>query len=168
MANFNTLYKGKQVPISDIAEYMYVNGYDSRHFLTMSFPVIIMEILTRVCYVIREHIDRERPFFDVLKECLPFNLSPRLRLITTFAYGTSTSINLAKVYFDPDKRNAILNANYPMWLGFVWNTFFSLKWVLLDKTSARQHHIDDKIIKELEDIQGKIDDLLKRAESLPV
>ena len=163
-----TDYKGDKVPISKIAEYMYVNGYDTRHFLTMSFPVIIMEVLVRACYIIREHVDRERPFFDVIKECLPFNMSPRLRLIMTISYGTSTSVNLAKVYFDPDKRNAILNANYTMWLGFIWNTFFSLKWVLLDKADARQKFVNEETLKELENIQTKIDSLLIRAEALPI
>ena len=150
--------------IGKLAKDMYVNGYDARHFVTMSIPVLINEVLIRVLYIVKEIKYNERDFVDIFKETLPLNLEPRFRMILNLSYGTMIAVNTGKVAITKN----ILNANYAMWIAFTWNTFHSLRWLLWTKSSELQKYIDKELAKELEDLNSKIDDLSKRADSLQV
>ncbi len=150
--------------IANLAEYMYAKGYDTRHFVTMSIPVLINEILIRVLYIIKEMQYNNRDFFEVFKETLPFNLSPRFRMVLNISYGTMVAINTGKVVITDN----ILNANYAMWLAFTWHTFHSMYWLVWAKNTELQKYIDDELAKELSDLQLKIDNLAKDVESLKI
>jgi hypothetical protein len=166
MGLFGTL-KGVKVnnkDIANLAEYMYVKGYDARHFVTMSIPVLINEILIRVLYIIKEMQHNNRAFFEVFKETLPLNLSPRFRIVLNISYGTMVAINTGKVVITDN----ILNANYAMWLAFTWHTFHSMYWLVWTKNTELQKYIDDELAKELSGLQLKIDNLSKDVESLKI
>lgn len=166
MGLFGTL-KGVKVndtDIANLAEYMYVKGYDARHFVTMSIPVLISEVLIRVLYITKEMQVNNRDFFEVFKETLPFNLSPRFRILLNISYGTMVAVNAGKVAITKD----ILNANYAMWLAFTWHTFHSMYWLVWAKNTELQSYIDDELAKELSELQLKIDQLAKKAELLPI
>jgi hypothetical protein len=150
--------------IADLAEFMYVKGYDARHFVTMSIPVLIGEILIRVLYIVKEMKRNNRGFFDVFKETLPFNLSHRFRMILNISYGTMVAINAGKVAL----TNNILDANYTMWVAFTWHTFHSLHWLIWGKGSELQKYVDDELAKELSSLMLKIEDLTSKAASLPI
>jgi len=166
MGLFGTLkgVKVNDVDIANLAEYMYVKGYDARHFVTLSIPVLINEILIRVLYITKEIKYNNRSFFEVFKETLPFNLSPRFRMVLNISYGTMVAINAGKVAITKD----ILNANYAMWLAFTWHTFHSLYWLVWAKDTELQKYIDDELAKELSELQLKIDNLAKEVEFLPI
>ena len=156
--------KVNNTEIANLAEYMYVKGYDARHFVTMSIPVLISEILIRVLYITKEMQFNNQSFIDVFKETLPISLSPHFRMILNISYGTMVSINSGKVAI----TNNILNANYAMWLAFTWHTFHSIYWLVWTKNSELQKYIDDELSKELSDLQLKINNLSKEAEFLPI
>ena len=166
MGLFGTLkgVKVNDVDIANLAEYMYVKGYDARHFVTLSIPVLINEILIRVLYITKEIKYNNRNFFEVFKETIPFNLSPRFRMVLNISYGTMVAINAGKVAITKD----ILNANYTMWLAFTWHTFHSLYWLVWAKDTELQKYIDDELAKELSELQLKIDNLAKEVEFLPI
>jgi hypothetical protein len=166
MGLFGTLkgVKVNDVDIANLAEYMYVKGYDARHFVTMSIPVLINEVLIRILYITKEIKYNNRNFFEVFKETLPFNLSPRFRMVLNISYGTMVAINAGKVAITKD----ILNANYTMWLVFTWHTFHSLYWLIWAKNTELQKYIDDELAKELNDLQLKINQLAKEVEFLPI
>lgn len=166
MGLFGTL-KGVKIndtDIANLAEYMYVKGYDARHFVTMSIPVLISEVLIRVLYITKEMQVNNRDFFEVFKETLPFNISPRFRILLNISYGTMVAVNAGKVAITKD----ILNANYAMWLAFTWHTFHSMYWLVWAKNTELQNYIDDELAKELSELQLKIDNLAKEAEFLPI
>ncbi|MCK5717162.1 MAG: hypothetical protein KAH77_06690 [Thiomargarita sp.] len=148
--------------IDKLVEYMYVNGYDARHFVTMSIPVLINEVLIRVLYIVKEMKYNKRDFVDIFKETLPLNLSHRFRMILNLSYGTMVAVNAGKVAITKD----ILNANYTMWMVFTWHTFHSLRWLLLTKNRELQEYIDTELVNELKELNLKIDELSKRAELL--
>lgn len=156
--------KINDLDIANLAEYMYVKGYDARHFVTMSIPVLISEVLIRVLYITKEIQVNNRDFLEVFKETLPFNLSPRFRILLNISYGTMVAINAGKVTITKD----ILNANYAMWLAFTWHTFHSMYWLVWAKNTELQSYIDDELSKELSDLQLKINNLSKEAEFLPI
>lgn len=148
--------------ISKVAEYMYVNGYDARHFVTMSIPVLINEILIRVLYILKEIKYNKRSFFEVFKETIPFNISPRFRMLLNLSYGAMVAVNTGKVVITKD----ILNANYAMWLAFTWHTLHSLRWLLWTKNSELQKYIDKETSKELEELQFRISKLSREVDVL--
>ncbi|MDD5229322.1 MAG: hypothetical protein PHN45_01415 [Methylococcales bacterium] len=166
MGLFGTL-KGVKIgdaDIANLAEYMYVSGYDARHFLTMSIPCLIGELLTRLLYIIKEIKCNKKTFVDAFKETLPFNLSRRFRMLLNISYGTMVAVNAGKIAL----TNNILNANYTMWITFTWHTFHSLHWLLWAKNTELQKYIDSELSKELNELQLKIDELTEKAELLPI
>ncbi len=166
MGLFGTLkdIKINDVDIANLAEYMYVNGYDARHFVTMSIPVLINELLTRLLYIIKEIKNNNRNFVDAFKETLPFNLSHRFRMILNISYGTMVAVNSGKVAITKN----ILDANYSMWLAFTWHTFHSLRWIMWSKNTELQKYIDNELSKELDELQLKIDKLTSQSELLSI
>ena len=148
---------GKQI------EWMYVNGYDFRQFVTASIPVTIMEVLLRVAWVAKECHCNNAAFGQTMVSTMPTMLTKRFRMILSLAYGSFCAVNAGRVYVTQN----ILNANYTAWSGFAWNTFFALKWVLLDRPVAWEKYIDQTIYNELSESLKKIEQLEIKAEKLP-
>lgn len=148
--------------IAEISEYMYINGYDSRHFATLSIPVLINEILIRVLYIIKEVKCNNRTFIDVFKETIPLNISPRFRMVLNLSYGGMVAINAGKVVITKN----ILNANYAMWMVFTWHTLHSIQWLLWTKNVELQKYIDKKLKKDMKDLQYKISELSEKVDLL--
>ena len=152
------------INIGKTVEYMYVKGYDFRQFVATSIPVAIMETLLRVFYIAKQMKVYNMSFLDALLETAPLNLSPKFRMTLALAYGTFAGVNAGKVYV----TNDILNANYAAWMGFGWNTFFALKWALLDKHLKLWGDLEKRQIDELNKTISKIDSLRATAEFLNI
>ena len=149
---------GKQI------EYMYVKGYDFRQFVVTSIPVLIMEVMMRVFYAVKQVKRANAPLGEALMDTMPLRMNPRFRIMLAMAYGTVASVNGAKVYITKN----ILNMNYAAWLGFIWNGSHALKWALLDKSLKLWGEVEQKEIESLERIVDQIDGLTDRAGRLPI
>ena len=149
---------GKQI------EYMYVNGYDLRQFVATSIPVLIMEVMMRVFYAVKQVKRTGSPLGEALIDTIPLRMNPRFRMMLAMAYGTVAAVNGAKVYITKD----ILSLNYTAWLGLVWNGFHAIKWALLDRSLKLWGEVEQKEIEALERVVDQIDGLGDRAERLPV
>ena len=152
------------INIGKTVEYMYVKGYDFRQFVVTSIPVAIMEVLLRVFYIVKQMNVYNVNFQDAFVETVPLNLNPKFRMMLALSYGTFAGVNAGKVYVTKN----ILNANYAAWMGFAWNTFFALKWALLDRHLKLWGDLEKKQIAEIEDIIVKLDALQSRAEFLNI
>ena len=149
---------GKQI------EYMYVKGYDFRQFVVTSIPVLIMEVMMRVFYAVKQVKRAGAPLGEALMDTMPLKMNPRFRMMLAMAYGTVASVNGAKVYITQD----ILNLNYAAWLGFIWNGSHAIKWALLDRSLKLWGEVEQKEIEALERIVDQIDGLTDRAGRLPI
>ena len=149
---------GKQI------EYMYVNGYDLRQFVVTSIPVLIMEMMMRVFYAVKQVKLAGSSLGEALIDTMPLNMNPRFRMMLAMAYGTVAAVNGARVYITTD----ILNLNYAAYLGLVWNGFHAIKWALLDRSLKLWGEVEQKEIEALERVVDQIDGLHDRAERLPV
>ena len=149
---------GKQI------EHMYVNGYDLRQFVATSIPVLIMEVMMRVFYAVKQVKLAGSPLGEALIDTIPLKMNPRFRMMLAMAYGTAAAVNGAKVYITKD----ILNLNYAAWLGLAWNGFHAFKWALLDRSLKLWGEVEQREIEALERIVDRIDGLGDRAERLPV
>ncbi|MYD60683.1 MAG: hypothetical protein F4W91_06555 [Gemmatimonadetes bacterium] len=149
---------GKQI------EYMYVKGYDFRQFVVTSIPVLIMEVMMRVFYAVKQVKHAGAPLGEALMDTMPLKMNPRFKMMLAMAYGTVASVNGAKVYITKD----ILNLNYAAWIGFIWNGSHAIKWALLDRSLKLWGEVEQKEIEALERVVDQIDGLSDRAERLPV
>ena len=157
------------VPVGDSSlgkqiEWMYINGYDFRQFVVSSIPMLIMEVLLRVFYVVKQTKLYGASFAETLLDTMPGRMNPRFRMMLALAYGTSSAVNAGKIYITQN----IMNASYASWMGLAWNGFHSLRWVLMDKHLKLWSEIEAKEIVELENIVLKIEELEERAVSLPI
>jgi hypothetical protein len=85
---------GKEYTISELARMMYRSGYDFRHFVATSIPVVVAELIVRLGHVVQS-LNAGKG----LKESIPLasNLAVRRKLI--IAHGVATAVNAGKVYF---------------------------------------------------------------------
>ena len=149
---------GKQI------EYMYVKGYDFRQFAVTSIPVLIMEVVMRVFYAVKQVKFSGSSLGKALIDTMPMRMNPRFRMMLAMAYGTVAAVNGGRVYITQD----ILNLNYAAWLGLIWNGFHAIKWALWGRSLKLWEEVERKEIERLECFVDQIDGLVDRAGRLPI
>lgn len=117
----------KQRTVADLARYMYLHGYDSRHFLTMSTSVAAAEVVLRGYFWVRRRLDQEYDR-DVARAGTVADADktgghPRFRAMALAAHATAAAINAGKVAIYHGNPLAI---NYAQWLRFFHAAF---QWV---------------------------------------
>ena len=136
---------------------MYYEGYDFIHFCSASIPVLLTEVIVRICYAIR----RIRAGFSI-KESIPFSLNrekhPKLASMLFIAHTAATAINAGKVYFTKNP----MAINYPQWIAFAKYSFKELKWVLVDKGQLRDKYISGKLDDEFKETFENTEKLIGR------
>lgn len=164
MSLFNFLQFGKigadDKTIAEIVQGMYFEGYDFIHFCSLSIPVMISEIITRIGYSIK----RIKEGYSI-KESIPVSLdrqkNPKLATMLFITQSTASAINTGRIAFTHNP----LDINYAQWLLFFKYAFKQLRWGLIDKIEERDKYISGKNNEELMNVYNKIDseynDLLK-------
>lgn len=79
--------------VGDFARYMYRTGYDFRHFIACSLPVMAIEVIVRVGYMARALYQGKK-----ITEAIPSASSVKLRRQLLIAHGVATLMNAGKVY----------------------------------------------------------------------
>jgi hypothetical protein len=105
--------------VADVARYMYLNGYDSRHFLTMTSSVAATEIILRAYLPLRRFLDPDYDDLYVSERTYTGrdSISRHMRFISmaTLAHAIACACNAGKVAIYQGNPLAI---NYPQWLRF--------------------------------------------------
>lgn len=155
MGLFNFLQFGKigdyEQTISEIVQGMYYEGYDFIHFCTLSIPVMIVEVVTRIGYAFK-HI---KEGYSV-KESIPFSMNrekhPKLATMLFIGHSAATAVNAGKVYFTQNP----MAINYPQWIAFAKYSYKQLKWVLIDKPNARDAYVSGRLNEQLAKVLGNV------------
>ena len=157
MALFNNLQFGRigdTDTISELVKSMFYQGYDFRHFCSMSIPVMITEVVVRVSYFAK----RLHEGYSI-GEATPVGPShtkkPKLGTMLFIGHSASTAINAAKVAFTSDP----LNINYPQWLAFAGYSVTQLRWALIDKPALRDQYVRSAIDDEWDRLSIRVDSL---------
>ena len=156
MALFNLLQFGKigeyEQTIAEIVQGMYYEGYDFIHFCTLSIPVMIVEVVTRIGYAFKRIKEGHS-----VKESIPFSLNrekhPKLATMLFIGHSAATAVNAGKVYFTQNP----MAINYPQWIAFAKYSYQQLKWVLLEKPNARDAYVRGFLYEELEETLISVD-----------
>lgn len=138
--------KGRTV--GEMARTMYAQGYDFGHFLAMSIPVLIIEVLVRTFYFLK-HLHEGHSFM----QSIPFNIpgeshKPKLQTMLFMAHTISTAANAGKVTFTKNP----LTINFPQWIWFFKNAMHQLKWVTWAKEEERYAHVQKQLVHDWEHI----------------
>ena len=151
MGLFNLLQFGsvgeEEQTIAEIVQGMYYEGYDFIHFCTLSIPVMIVEVVTRIGYGVKRIKEGH-----AIKDSIPFSLSrekhPKLGTMLFIGHSAATAINAGKVYFTKNP----MAINYPQWIVFAKYSYQQLKWVVLQKPNARDAYVCGILYEELNEI----------------
>lgn len=155
MGVFNLFQFGKigeeEQTIAEIVQGMYYEGYDFIHFCSASIPIMVSEIIVRICYAFKRIKEGHS-----IKESIPFTLNrtkrPKLGTMLFISHSISTSINAGKVYFTKNP----MAINYPQWLAFAKYSYQQLKWSLVNKPLLRDRYVHDKIDEEFNELYSSI------------
>jgi hypothetical protein len=132
--------------VGEIVRLMYVKGYDFGHFLAMSIPVLLIEVLVRFAYCVKRLKEGHS-----LAGAIPFSLpgrpaQPKLQTMLFVAHLISTAVNGTRAYLTSNP----LAINYPQWIIFTKSSFQQLKWLLFRKEQERLAHVQIKMDSEWE------------------
>lgn len=127
-------YRGQSYTVADLSKKMYSDGYNFNHFIGMSLPVMLIEILTRLSFVLKEN------FF--LKQDVQIKGNPKLNIMLCIANGILFAENVGKLAITKNP----FSINYVSWISMAKYGFKTLKWTSYDKEmgeiSYAQQYID--------------------------
>lgn len=157
MTLFNMLQFGSigkdGLTVAEVARGMYAEGYDFKHFCSMSIPTMIIEVLVRIPYCIKRLNEGHS-----LKESIPINgiknKLPKLQTMLFISHTICTTLNAEKVYFTQNP----LAINYTEWMAFIKYSLSQLKWTLYEKPNLRNDYVEGKLNEEWERILSTIND----------
>ena len=114
----------KERTVADLARFMYLSGYDSRHFLTMATSVSAAEVVLRGYFSIRRKLDEE---YDAdmthageAAGARRTGQHPHFQSMALGAHALAAAANAGKVAIYAGNPLAI---NYAQWLRFFHATF---------------------------------------------
>ena len=121
--------------MADLSKKMYCDGYNFNNFVGMSLPVLLIEILTRLSFVIKEM------FF--LKTDVSLKSNPKLTIMLCIANGILFAENVGKLALTKNP----FSINYVSWVATVKYGFKTLNWIVYDreieKVKYAQEYIDN-------------------------
>ncbi|PRT63019.1 hypothetical protein C6A33_06430 [Streptococcus anginosus] len=156
MGLFNLLQFGsigeEEQTIAEIIQGMYYEGYDFIHFCTLSIPVMIVEVATRIGYGMKRIKEGHS-----IKDSIPFSLNrekhPKLGTMLFIGHSAATAVNTGKVYFTKNP----MAINYAQWIALAKYLYQQLKWILLEKPNARDAYVRGILYEELDEVFKSVD-----------
>lgn len=138
--------------IGELSRAMYANGYDFGHFLAMSIPVMIIEVLVRVLYFAKRLHEKH-----TFMESLPFDLpgrrrQPKLQTMLFTAHTIATAANAGKVYFMQNP----MAINLAQWQWYAKVSFSQLRWVLFTKEAERLEIVQEAIDSDWQHVNDEL------------
>jgi hypothetical protein len=156
MGLFNLLQFGnitkENLTIAEIVQGMYYEGYDFIHFCSMSIPVMVTEVIVRICYFAKR-VKEENSVRDSIPFSLDRTKNPKLSTMLFIGHFGAAAINAGKVCFT---KNPI-DINYPQWIAFGKYSYTQLKWVIYEKPRLREDYVKGIINEELYSVYQDID-----------
>lgn len=126
-------YNGQKFTVADLSKRMYHDGYNFNHFIGMSLPVLLIEILTRLSFVIKEI------FFS--KGDVSIKGNPKLTIMLCIANGILFSENVGKFAITKNP----FSINYVSWISTAKYGFKTLKWIAYDREMGKIEYAQEYI-----------------------
>ena len=104
--------------IARIAEGMYLDGYDLRHFASMSTPIIVKDIIINLYLKLTESADAYTPSPLAVREKEEIDANLKKEKMHFIANSIAVSGNVVKFFAPPYSCNPC-SINAPEWLAFI-------------------------------------------------
>ncbi len=141
-------YGGEEYTISELTKKMYYDGYNFNHFVGMSVPVFIIEVLTRLSFFVKENL--------YYKKEVDFSNNPKLNTMLFLSNCILFAENAGKLIVTKNP----MSINYVSWIStFVYGSK-TLKWYSYDLEIGKMDHAQKYM-----DAQWQ--KLLKSSEGIP-
>ena len=155
MGLFNLMQFGsigeEELTVAEIVQGMYYEGYDFVHFCAQTIPVLLSELIVRLCYSIKRIKEGHSP-----KDSIPLStdrdIHPKLATMLFTAHSIATAIDAGRVLFSKNP----MEISYPQWVAFARYSFGQARWVLITEPQKRHQYVMDSIDEELSAV---IDDI---------
>lgn len=139
-APFMTLIQGinvgsfgeKNRSVGEIARWMYLNGYDFRHFLVSGITPAVIEIILRAYIMLRHYSEHGETKFSISSH-------PKYRSMLLTAHFIATLGNVGKITLMQGNPLAI---NWAEWLAFFRYLFPTIKYLVFDQNRLRLEHME--------------------------
>lgn len=118
--------------IGELARWMYLNGYDLRHFLISGITPAVIEIILRAYIMLRHCSKYGETKFDLAAH-------PKYRAMLLAAHSIATLGNAGKIVLMQGNPLAI---NYAEWLACIRYLVPSLKYWIFDQHQLRLEHME--------------------------
>jgi hypothetical protein len=138
--------------IAEIGRAMYGQGYDFVHFLSMSVPVVLNEVIVRACYCAKR-VNEGYEILESLPIDSPLNRKPKLSTMLFISHSIATAANTGKIAFTENP----LAINGAQWLAFTKYSLSQLKWVLFKKPALREKYVQGFLDKDWVEINSEMD-----------
>ncbi len=158
MSLFNLVQFGKIAghdTVAQLVKGMFYEGYDFRHFCSMSIPVMLTEVIVRMSFFAKR-LHEGCSFAEAIPVGSDHTRKPKLATILFIAHSASTAVNAGKVAVT---RNP-LNVNYAEWLAFARYSVRQLKWVIVEKPELRHRFVRGAIDEEWSAVTERVGRLL--------
>lgn len=133
----------KERTIAKISEEMFLDGYDLRHFATMSLSNAVIFLVISIYFILTKSNTPDGMLFSE-NEYNTIKLNQKKYAITYIAYSVAVSGNIAKVALYHGNPNAI---NASIWIKFIKESIRELEIVTRDKSGEKaienRHAIDE-------------------------
>jgi hypothetical protein len=138
-APFMTLIQGINIgsigekgrTVGEIARWMYLNGYDFRHFLVSGITPAVIEIVLRAYIMLKHYSEYGETRFNLASH-------PKYRTMLLIAHSIATLGNAGKIALMQGNPLAI---NYAEWMALIRYLIPSLKYWIFDQNKLRMEHL---------------------------
>lgn len=129
--------------IAQISEYMFLNGYDLRHFATMSISNAVIWLITSIYFILtRPNVSTNIILAENEYKKIKFN--QKQHSVSYIAYSVAVCGNIAKVAIFQGNPNAI---NASIWLKFIKESIRNIEMIIRDQSGEKaienRHVIDE-------------------------
>lgn len=128
-------YKGQKVTVGDLSKKMYYDGYNFNHFIGMSLPVFLIDVLIRLFFVVKEI------FFSNNNISLKNN--SKLTAMLCISNGILFAENIGKLIITKNP----FSINYISWITTAKYGFKTLKWIAYDREMGKIEYTQEYINK---------------------
>jgi hypothetical protein len=118
--------------VSELARQMYRSGYDFRHFLASSLPVLIIDAIVRLA-----HFAKVLSNGGDLAAAAPGASHTKLQTQLFIAHTIAAATNAGKICITQNP----LAVSWPQWLTFFRYLAPQLRWLLVEEERQRSRHV---------------------------
>lgn len=137
--------------VGELARAMYRQGYDFRHFMAGSVPVMFSEVVIRLSYFVRS-INKGVNFSDAIPNASKLSIRRQLLI----AHSVATLVNAGKVYV----THSPLALNWSQILTLFRYALPEVKYLIHGREAERSKLVNEKIMMDYETIRLEASSLL--------